>query len=175
MPGSHVSVAVVADRPALIREAGVLRWLEWGHGDPSPDAWVAVTAREAGRDVLPVTLVAVDAGGSAVGVVGLDVEDDALTYQERGGRTPWLVGMVVRQDSRHCGIGRLLMDALADVARARGHGRMWVVTGGEAVAYYRACGWSEVEQLPAAAQRPTSTVLTLLFSETGAAPARLER
>jgi GNAT superfamily N-acetyltransferase len=160
VPDSRISVEVLAERPDLIRDAGVLRWTEWGYDDPSPEEWIAVTAREAGRDELPVTLVAIDAGGSAVGVVGLDLADDALTEAERAGRTPWLVGMVVRRDSRHRAIGRALMSALGNVARAHGHDRMWVVTGGAADEYYRACGWTDVEQLVTTKEHLPSTVLT---------------
>jgi len=32
-----VSVVVLADRPDLMGEAGVLRWTEWGYDDPSPE------------------------------------------------------------------------------------------------------------------------------------------
>jgi GNAT superfamily N-acetyltransferase len=164
VPDRQVSVVVLADRPDLVAEAGVLRWTEWGYDDPSPDEWVAVTLREAGRDELPVTLVAIDADGSAVGVVGLDTADDALTADERDGRTPWLVGMVVRRDSRLRDVGRTLMEALADVAREHDHDRMWVLTGGLAADYYRACGWSDVEQLVTTKEGLPSTVLTRALS-----------
>lgn len=159
-----MSVVVLADRPDLAGDVGVLRWTEWGYDDPSPDQWIAVTRREAGRDELPVTLVATDADGSAVGAVGLDTTDDALTEDERRGRTPWLVGMVVRRDSRLRDVGRTLMDALAEVAREHGHDRMWVLTGGTAADYYRACGWSDVERLVTTKEGLPSTVLTRALS-----------
>lgn len=151
---------LLADHPELVAEAAMLRWVEWGYDDPSPDEWVTVTAREAGRDSLPVTLVATDAGGTVLGVVGLDTADDALTEDERAGRTPWLVGMVVGREHRLLGIGRALMRALAEVAREHGHDRMWVVTGGLAADYYRACGWTDVEELVTAREQLPSTVLT---------------
>ncbi len=160
LPRLPVSIAVLADRPELVEPAGILRWTEWGYDDPSPEVWIAVTAREAGREALPVTLVAIDEDGSAIGVVGLDSTDDALTDTERAGRMPWLVGMVVRRDSRLRDVGRGLMDALAEVARRHGHDRIWVVTGGSAADYYRACGWSDVEQLVTAKEGLPSTVLT---------------
>jgi GNAT superfamily N-acetyltransferase len=165
VPDGPVRVELLADRPELVHEAGLLRWTEWGYDDPSPDRWVAVTAREAGRDGLPVTLVAVDADDSAVGVAGLDAADDALTDLERGGRAPWLVGMVVRRDVRRRDIGRTLMNALADVAREHGHDRMWVVTGREAAGYYRACGWTDVEQLVTSKEQLPSTVLTWVLPD----------
>ena len=48
-----MSVVVLADRLDLVGEVGVLRWTERGYDDPSPDEWIAVTRREAGRDELP--------------------------------------------------------------------------------------------------------------------------
>lgn len=159
-PDSRIVVALLADHPDLIEPAGVLRWLEWGYDDPSPDEWVAVTWRETGRHDLPVTLVAVDDDGSAVGVVGLDVADDALTDDERADRTPWLVGLVVSRDVRRTGVGRALVGALEDLARRHGHDRLWVVTGGDAEGFYRACGWSDVERLVTTREQLPSTVLT---------------
>jgi GNAT superfamily N-acetyltransferase len=155
-----VSIALLADHPDLVEQAGILRWTEWGYDDPSPDEWIATTTREAGRDVLPVTLVAIGAGGSVVGVVGLDATDDALTDDERAGRTPWLVGLVVRRDARRRDIGRALVRAVEAAASERGHPRMWVVTGGDAEEFYRACGWVDVEQLVTTKEQLTSTVLT---------------
>jgi GNAT superfamily N-acetyltransferase len=160
VPERPVVIALLADHPDLVEQAGILRWTEWGYGDPAPDQWIAITAREAGRDVLPVTLVAIDSGGSVAGVVGLDAADDALTDEERAGRTPWLVGMVVRRDARHRDIGRRLVHALEDLAREHGHTRIWVVTGGDAEDFYRACGWVDVEQLVSTKEHLPSTVLT---------------
>jgi GNAT superfamily N-acetyltransferase len=150
---------LLADRPELIPEVGLLRWREWGYDDPSPDAWVETTRREAGRVDLPVTVVAVDDEGRALGAVALGDADDALTEDERAGRTPWLEGMVVRDDSRLRGIGRALVAALEDLARSRGHEQVWVVTGARAVDFYRACGWTDVEDLVSAKERLPCTVL----------------
>jgi GNAT superfamily N-acetyltransferase len=161
-----VLVHLLADHPHLIPEAGVLRWTEWGYDDPSPDQWIAITERESGRDELPVTLVAIDdETGSVIGVVGLDVADGALTEDERASRTPWLVGMVVRRDARHRAVGRTLVGALEDLARSLGHGRVWVVTGSDALHFYRACGWADAQSLVTAKERLPSTVLTRVLSE----------
>jgi len=162
-----VSVELLADHPHLVLEAGELRWTEWGYDDPSPDEWIATTRQEAGRDHLPVTLVAIDKRSSVVGVVGLDVSDDALTEDERMSRTPWLVGLVVRRRSRRRDVGRTLVRALEDLARSRGHDRVWVVTGGGATDFYRACGWTDAERLITAKERLPSTVLTRALPERG--------
>jgi GNAT superfamily N-acetyltransferase len=165
VPDRPVTVALLADHPDLIEQIGVLRWTEWGYGDPSPDEWIAVSAREAGRDDLPVTLVAIDWSGSAVGVVGLDVADDALTDDERAARTPWLVGLVVDGHARRQGVARTLVRALEALGRGRGHHELWVVTGSEAVDLYRACGWTDVQQLVTEKEHLPSTVLTRVLPE----------
>jgi GNAT superfamily N-acetyltransferase len=163
VPERPTSIALLADHPDLVEQAGILRWTEWGYDDPSPDEWIAITTREAGRDVLPVTLVAIDDGGSVMGVVGLDVADAALTDEERAGRTPWLVGLVVRRDARRRDVGRMLVRAVEDVASERRCTRMWVVTGGDAEGFYRACGWVDVERLVTTKEHLPSTVLTRIL------------
>lgn len=55
---SPVTVQLLADHEPLIAAVGQMRWQEWGH-PPEPEdeaSWVDVTAREAGRDRLPITL-----------------------------------------------------------------------------------------------------------------------
>jgi len=74
-PSNPIAVRLLADDARLIAAIGELRWREWGHA-PEPvnrDWWIDVTAREAGRDQLPVTWVAVDGRGDALGAyVGID-------------------------------------------------------------------------------------------------------
>jgi len=165
VPAGPTTIALLADHSDLTEQVGVLRWTEWGYGDPSPAEWIAVSEREAGRDELPVTLVAIDDGGSVVGVVGLDAADDALTDEERAARAPWLVGLVVRRDSRRRGVARTLVHALEDVVREHRHDRMWVVTGGDAVDFYRACGWTDVEHLVTSREQLPSTVLVRVLPD----------
>src|SRR5262245_40139092 len=113
----HLTVQLLAERVHLIPAVGALRWQEWGH-PPEPverEWWVDVTAREAGRDALPVTWVAIDAGGDALGAVGLAEYD----IDERRDRSPWLVGMVVRAERRNEGIGGRLVAELEAWAAGR--------------------------------------------------------
>jgi GNAT superfamily N-acetyltransferase len=96
---------------------------------------------------LPMTLVAIDVAGCAVGLVGLGPVDDELSATERGGQRPWILGMVVRAESRKLGVGRQLLESLHDVAASLGHPWTWVATGDEAVGFYQRCGWTAVEHL----------------------------
>jgi len=62
-------VGLLADSPGLIPAVGEIRCQEWGRAQEPEQLswWVDVTARETGRDELPVTFVAVDPLGAAAG------------------------------------------------------------------------------------------------------------
>ena len=124
-----------------------MRWLEWGHSPEPEDLtwWLDVTGREAGRSDLPVTFVAHDDGGEVLGAVGLDTYD----LDERHETSPWVTGMVVRQDRRGEGVGRLLMKHLELWAVNHGIDEAWVGTA-QAEEFYRRCGWVPQETFNAA-------------------------
>jgi predicted N-acetyltransferase YhbS len=150
------TIHLLADHPELIGSVGLLRWKEWGHPPEPVDLswWVSTTGREAGRDKMPITFVAVDAFGAAIGAVGLGEFDIA----ERRDRSPWVLGMIIRPESRGLGAGRLLLFHLEQFAARSGHFQLWVATG-TAVAFYQRCGWQEVERLQLASGHP-ATMLT---------------
>lgn len=157
---SPVTVQLLADHERLIAAVGEMRWQEWGH-PPEPEDrawWVDVTAREAGRDRLPVTWVALNERGDALGAVGLAEYD----IDERRDRSPWLVGMIVRADRRGEGIGGRLVAALEAWAAARGYERVWVATGGRAVDFYRKCGWELSETFERASVEVTIVLTKVL-------------
>jgi GNAT superfamily N-acetyltransferase len=138
-----VLVELLANNLHLLPAVGQIRWREWGH-PPEPESldwWVDVTAREAGRDDLPVTWVAIDQLGHAVGAVGLGEFD----IEERHDRSPWVLGMIVAVERRGMGVGGKLMGALEAWAQQHGYSQVWVATGGRAVDFYRKCGWALTE------------------------------
>lgn len=156
-----VRIENLADHRGLVEAAGLLRWREWANGDPDPREWVEVTAREAEDGVSgPITFVAIDRVGQAVGVVGLGPVDGELSAEERAGRTPWILGLVVAREARGLGIGRLLLAHLRGVAADLGHPATWVATGEQAVGFYRRCGWSPIEQLRLTCTGLPTTILT---------------
>jgi GNAT superfamily N-acetyltransferase len=136
-------LGLLADQPELIAEVGVLRWRAAGKGG-TPGPWIESTARDAGRDGLPVTLVAMDLEGQVIGAVTLGEADDDVTGC--AARAPWLLRMVVRPDERHCGVGRLMVAAAEDLARRLGHGALWVAPCEEDLDFYRACGWRDSDE-----------------------------
>jgi hypothetical protein len=109
-------LGLLADQPALIAEVGVLRWRAAGSvGTPGP--WIESTARTAGRDRLPLSLVAMDLDGRVIGAVTLGVAG-------------WVVDLVVQPGERLCGIGRLMVGAVEDLAHE----------------FYRHCGWDDIDE-----------------------------
>ena len=137
------SVELLADCPQHIPAVGDLRWREWGRApEPGQLAWWAeVTRRQAGRDELPVTFVALDHRGAVAGAAGLGEFDPA----ERRDRSPWVLGMIVRAGQRGLGAGRLLMTSLCSWATEHGYPRLWVATDGQAAGFYRRCGFQHAE------------------------------
>jgi len=142
---TRVSIHLLADHPQLIPAVGEMRWKEWGNAPERQDLqwWVDVTAKEAGSDALPITWVAIDDRGRAVGAVGLAEFD----LEERHDRSPWLIGMIVSLPLRGSGIGGALVQNLKEWASDRGYAEVWVATGGRAIDFYRKYGWHLFEVL----------------------------
>jgi GNAT superfamily N-acetyltransferase len=134
-------LGLLADQPELIAEVGVLRWRAAGSvGTPGP--WIESTARTAGREKLPLTLVAMGLEGEVIGAVTLDLAAGAPA-PVGSDRLPWVVHMVVRPGERLCGVGRLMVSALVDLAQEHGHDELWVAADDEDVEFYHHCGWRE--------------------------------
>ena len=155
-----ISIELLFDHLHLVPAIGQIRWTEWGH-PPEPESldwWVDVTAREAGHDNLPVTWVAIDLLGEAIGAVGLGKFD----IEERRDRSPWVLGMIVTAQQRGLGIGTRLMGALEAWTRGNGYSQIWVATGGPAVDFYRKCGWELTETFIRSSGEMTSILTKLL-------------
>ncbi|WP_461036419.1 GNAT family N-acetyltransferase [Streptomyces mayteni] len=138
-------MGLLADHPEFVAPLAALRFREWG---PEPGRerladYVMVTAREAGRACLPVTFVASGDEG-LIGGVGL-ADHDLAQCRDRG---PWIVGTVVAPAFRRAGVGTLLLTGLERHAVNLGAAQIHVATGGEAIAFYQACGWEIDEVVP---------------------------
>lgn len=151
-----MNVKLLADYPHLITEIAEIRWREWGQPERPENLgwWVDVTAREAGRDNIPLTWVAIDDFGHALGSVALDEFD----IDERRDRSPWVVGVIVEAQHRSLGIGGQLMQVLEAWAHQHGYSRAWVATGGRAVDFYQQCGWELAEII----NRPSGEAVSIL-------------
>lgn len=93
----------------------VEEWEPWygpdGEGDAEGDLAVC-----ASRDALPVCLVALSAGGDALGTVALRTESVGSEL----GVGPWLAAFLVGEEYRGRGVGRALAEAAEAEARRLG-------------------------------------------------------
>lgn len=156
--GHDITIGLLAERPELIPVIGEIRWREWGY-EPEPidlASWVEITRAETGVDRLPVTWVATDRNGEAIGAVALG----EFEIEERRDVSPWVMGMIVRADLRGRGIGRLLLGRLSAWAVTAGYTRLWVATEPTAVGFYQSCGWQVVEVF----QRPAYGEPTIVLN-----------
>jgi GNAT superfamily N-acetyltransferase len=154
MPEATV-ISLLADKPECIPAVADMRWREWGH-PPEPEDpawWLETTSREAGRSELPVTFVAVDTPGDAIGAVGIDEYD----LDERRDTSPWITGMIVRGDRRGLGVGSALMRHAESWALQHGVDEMWVGTG-TAERFYQRCGWRPLEVFTTGADERVSVL-----------------
>jgi GNAT superfamily N-acetyltransferase len=137
-----LSICLLADKVDYIPHVAQLRWREWGHAPApeDPEFWLETTTHEAGRDDLPVTLVAIADDGGLLGAVGLTERENV---EPRPGESPWVAGMIVAPEGRGRGVGRALLRQLEQWAVAHGFVEAWVATE-SAGAFYERCGWTVV-------------------------------
>ena len=158
-------LGLLADQPELIAEVGVLRWRASGsEGTPGP--WIESTAGDAGSDDLPITLVAMDLEGQVIGAITLGPEDRSLG-SSCAERAPWVVRIAVRAGERRCGVGRLMIAAVEELAREHGHGQLWVAACDEDVEFYRHCGWAQAGDTSGDTSGDTRLVLSKQLTVVG--------
>jgi acetyltransferase len=73
--------------------------------------------------------------------------------------------VAVAAAARRSGVGRELMEAVEEIARARGLSLLWLTThdGSEAGAFYEAVGYTELGVMPDYSQRPDGSLAPAAF------------
>ena len=142
----HVWVATAGDLDAVSELLAAFRdW--WGKDLPTAATLRQTAGRllhDAGTDFL---LAAADEGAPAAGLAQLRYRLSVWT----GADDCWLEDLYVRDDARRSGLGRALMAAAIERARARGCRRMELDVNeqnGEALAFYRSLGFSTEPKPP---------------------------
>jgi GNAT superfamily N-acetyltransferase len=141
----HIRPAVESDVEAI---ATILRELGWfAHLNEEP----LEVARErigrhlsmCGADESHTVLVAQGPDGEAVGYVSAHW----LPYLMLPGTEGYVSELFVREPARGKGVGRMLLDAVRDLAAERGCSRLMLITGSARESYvrgfYRKLGWQE--------------------------------
>lgn len=134
-------VVPLAERPDCVELVAAWGFAEWGHLAPEQTLAMRVDRVRAGLDTtrLPVTFLALDAGGNPAGTASLmrdDIEGDP--------RNPWLASVYVRPEARRRGIAGLLVRAGEDAARRLGFARLYLFTA-SVPALYAGLGWQARE------------------------------
>jgi GNAT superfamily N-acetyltransferase len=122
------------------------------------EVWVETAERLApGRRVL---LAAVEDDGTVVGTVQI-VRADA----ENGAHRAEIQRLAVRGDRRGTGLGRALLEAAVERARALGLRLLWLTTHEETGSdrFYAAVGWTRAGVFPLYSQRPDGTLTGGVF------------
>lgn len=103
---------------------------------------IALHRARAVKDRMPFTLIALHEG-ELVGAVGVKAEEAST----RAGLSPWLAGLLVREDWRGHGVGRALVSAAERVAAGFGVATLYLSCELDNVAFYEKSGWRVRERL----------------------------
>jgi polyamine oxidase len=138
-----VRLADRADRHALAATLAAWHVGEWGHLYPgwTEEAAAAELAAAPGPGGVPLTLAALEDGADGrvdvVGSVSVLADDELDGFTHLG---PWLASLYVVPARRSGGLGRRLVDAACEAARAAGIDRLHLFTD-TAADWYLAQGW----------------------------------
>jgi acetyltransferase len=107
-----------------------------------------------------VLLGARDEAGRIVGTVQI-----VRAAADNGARRAEIVRLAVRGDLRGQGLGRALLDAAVERARALELRLLWLSTHADTAAddFYERCGWTRVGVMPAYSQRPDGALVANAF------------
>ena len=143
-PAPAWRIDYLARHPRLVPTLARWHHAEWSALLPRWSLATA-TAELAGHvrtRALPTTLVALDGDGAPLGSVSLlDDDHDELTRW-----SPWLASLYVVPGARGAGLGRALVTALRDEARALAVPRLHLYTE-DRRAWYASLGWSPLERI----------------------------
>jgi GNAT superfamily N-acetyltransferase len=142
---AHASNMALGLTGPLTRERAQLAWIETAE-KLDPERRVLLAARdEAGRVVGAVQVV--------------------RSAAENGAHRGKIVRLAVRTDLRGQGLGRTLLEAAVERARALELRMLWLSThaGTAADGFYERCGWTRVGVMPAYSQRPDGELVANAF------------
>ena len=138
-----MKIDYLAEHPAFI--PALSRWFlrEWQdyYGDKTWEDVAATFYQRLNRGRVPLALVAYE-GDRPLGTVSLLEE----SISSRKHLSPWLGGLYVREDARHGGIGRQLIEAAVGEAAGLGVGQLFIGIR-KAEDYYLKLGWVLVERM----------------------------
>lgn len=137
-----VSILPLGERPDLVSLVCGWGFAEWAHLNPGQTLAQRHTALmgEMQPDRVPMTFVALDAGGACIGTAALlahDIDNDP--------RTPWLASVYVPPARRGRGVASRLVRHVEAQAARLGYRRLYLFTESAGSLYAR-LGWRLLER-----------------------------
>jgi len=137
-----LKIVPLAEYPALTAIVAAWEFGEWGHLNPGEtlaerEAWMRQETLNSDR--APLTFVALDDAGRAIGTA-------ALLFDDLKGdpRNPWLASVYVPPERRGQGIASALVRTVEDAARRFGYRQLYLFTS-TAPKLYAGLGWRPLE------------------------------
>ena len=137
-----MKIVPLAEYPALTAIVAAWEFGEWGHLNPGEtlaerEAWMRRETLNSDR--APLTFVALDDAGRAIGTA-------ALLFDDLKGdpRNPWLASVYVPPERRGQGIASALVRTVEDAARRFGYRQLYLFTS-TAPKLYAGLGWRPLE------------------------------
>lgn len=137
-----MKVISLADAPEHIPTIAAWHQAQWGylnHGG-SVEQRVMRMQRYLARAAIPAMYIAV-AGNNLLGTVAL-VESDMDSHPEL---SPWLASVYVNSNFRQQGIGTVLVETMATIAKAQGIAALYLFTPDQRD-FYQRLGWQFMAQ-----------------------------
>jgi len=139
-----LKIVPLAECPALTETVAAWEFGEWGHLNPGEtlaerEAWMRRETLNSDR--APLTFVALDDEGCAIGTA-------ALLFDDLKGdpRNPWLASVYVPPERRGQGIASALVRTVEDAARRFGYRQLYLFTS-TAPKLYAGLGWRALETM----------------------------
>jgi GNAT superfamily N-acetyltransferase len=144
--GLAIRIDYLCNHRHLIPELSSLLYAEWHDlyqaAALTQQDLISALEQRCVTNVLPLTLVAVDAEGQLVGAGSIKLDEPGTKV----GLSPWLGGIYIKQQQRGLGLGAQIVTALERQARALGVSALYL-SADTAEAFYLRLGWQVLERL----------------------------
>jgi len=142
MTSNEIKIVNLADEQEFLPEVSEWIWKEWARKNGAKLEDVIYRSKHSiKKDDIPQMFIA-KLENEVVGVVSL-WRNDLTSRQDL---YPWLAGMIVKQEYRNKGIGKMLQQKCIDEAKRLGYNNLYLIT--ELENYYEKMGWSFIENAP---------------------------
>jgi GNAT superfamily N-acetyltransferase len=158
MSSESVVITPLDPSSSLPATIASLQFSLWGlsTGHPSAADYERLLRQANGASALPAVLIARH-GRRFIGSVNLLAHE----MTTRPHLSPWLAQLLVLEEARRQGVGRMLIEATIARAAALGYPRLHLYTSGTLPTFYQSLGWRPIEMTPYLGKQRTIMVFDL--------------